>query len=110
LSTKRNDPKRERSHGAGRPFKHDIQNRFLMLLVYYHLYITYTLAGSLFDLESNACTKTYKKLNIEYGKTMITNFPEDIQHYKKIENATEEVEPYFSSFLAFIEIQNSSIF
>jgi hypothetical protein len=81
-----------------------------MLLVYYHLYITYTLAGSLFDLESNACTKTYKKLNIEYGKTMITNFPEDIQHYKKIENTTEEVEQYFPSFLAFIEIQNSSEF
>jgi hypothetical protein len=49
-------------------------------------------------------------LNVEYGKTMITNFPEDIQHYKKIENATEEVEQYFSSFLAFIEIQNSSKF
>ena len=33
LLTKRNDTKRERSHGAGRPFKHDIQNRFLMLLL-----------------------------------------------------------------------------
>jgi hypothetical protein len=41
---------------------------------------------------------------------MITNFPEDIQHYKKIENTTEEVEQYFPSFLAFIEIQNSSEF
>jgi hypothetical protein len=42
---------RERSIGAGRPFKLDIKNRFLMLLVYYRLYITYTLAGFLFDLD-----------------------------------------------------------
>ncbi|HEY6534831.1 MAG TPA: hypothetical protein VIY08_03350 [Candidatus Nitrosocosmicus sp.] len=33
---------RERETGAGRPFKRDLKNRFLMLLVYYHLYITYT--------------------------------------------------------------------
>ena len=42
--TKRND--RKRSIGAkGRPFMLDIENRFLMLLVYYRLYITYTLDG-----------------------------------------------------------------
>ena len=28
--------------GAGRPFKLDVKDRFLMLLVYYRLYITYT--------------------------------------------------------------------
>ncbi|HEY6536074.1 MAG TPA: transposase family protein [Candidatus Nitrosocosmicus sp.] len=42
----------ERKAGAvGRPFKLDLENRFLMLLVYYHLYITYTLMGFLFDLD-----------------------------------------------------------
>ncbi len=40
---------RERKAGAGRPFKLDVKDRFLMLLVYYRLYITYTLAGFLFD-------------------------------------------------------------
>ena len=30
---------RERETGAGRPFKRDLKNRFLMLLVYYRLYI-----------------------------------------------------------------------
>ncbi len=47
----------ERSIGAGRHFKLDVKNRFLMLLVYYYrLYITYTLAGFLFDLDqSNVC-------------------------------------------------------
>ena len=41
---------------------------------------------------------------------MLTNSAEDIQHYKKIENATVEFEQYFPGFLAFIEIQNSSKF
>ena len=34
---------RERSIGAGRPFKIDVKDRFLMLLVYYRLYISLTL-------------------------------------------------------------------
>jgi hypothetical protein len=37
----------EGDRGAGRPFKLDIKSRFLMILVYYHLYITYTLADSI---------------------------------------------------------------
>ena len=58
--SKRKDS-RERSIGAGRPFKLDIKNRFLMLLVYCRLYITYTLAGFLFDLDqSNVCRDMQK--------------------------------------------------
>jgi hypothetical protein len=34
--------KRERKVGAGRPFKLKVKQRFLILLVYYRLYITYT--------------------------------------------------------------------
>jgi hypothetical protein len=48
--SKRKD-NRERETGAGRHFKLDVKNRFLMLLVYYRMYITYTLAGFLFDLD-----------------------------------------------------------
>ncbi len=59
LSTKRKN--REREIGAGRPFKLDVRDRFLMLLVYYRLYITYTLAGFLFDLDqSNICRDIQK--------------------------------------------------
>jgi len=48
--------KRERKIGADRPFKLKVRERFLMLLVYYRLYITYTLSGFLFDLDqSNIC-------------------------------------------------------
>ena len=52
---------RKRRYGGGRPFKLYIKNRFLMLLVYYRLYITYTLAGFLFDLDqSNICRDMQK--------------------------------------------------
>ncbi|HEY6534568.1 MAG TPA: transposase family protein [Candidatus Nitrosocosmicus sp.] len=51
---------RERKAGAGRPFKLDIKNRFLMLLVYYRLYITYTLAGFLFDLDQSTICRDKK--------------------------------------------------
>jgi hypothetical protein len=33
----------ERDIGAGRPFKLDLENRFIMHLVYSRLFITYTL-------------------------------------------------------------------
>ena len=38
---------------AGRPFKLKVKERFVMLLVYYRLYITYTLSGFLFDLDQS---------------------------------------------------------
>ena len=48
--------KRKRDIGAGRPFKLKAKERFLILLVYYRLYITFTLSGFLFDLDqSNIC-------------------------------------------------------
>ena len=78
LSSKRKDV-RERKAGAGRPFKLDVKDRFLMLLVYSRLYMTYTLAGFLFDLDqSNVCTETFKILNIEYDKAMLTNSSKNI--------------------------------
>jgi len=51
---------RKRRYGAGRSFKLDTRDRLLMLLVYYRLYIIYTLAvGFLFDLnQSNICRYT----------------------------------------------------
>ena len=64
-STTRKKDVGEREIGAGRPpfkFKLDIKDRFLTLLVYYRLYITYTLAdGFLFDLDqSNTCRNIQK--------------------------------------------------
>ncbi len=82
LSKRKN---RKRAIGAGRPFKLDLRDRFVMLLVYYRLYITYTLAGFLFDLDqSNICRDIQK---IESCKTMHTYPSKDIQNNKKAENA-----------------------
>ena len=49
----REKKRRIRSIGAGRPFKHSIKDRFLILLVYYKLYITNSLSGFLFDLDQS---------------------------------------------------------
>ena len=53
--------KRKRDVGAGRPFKLKPRERLLMLLVYYRLYITYTLSGFLFDLDQS---NVFRDLNI----------------------------------------------
>ena len=42
--------------------KIDIKNRFLMLLVYYRLYITHTLAGFLFDLDQSSICMDIQKI------------------------------------------------
>ncbi len=42
--------------GQGRPFKLGLQEKLVMLLMYYRLYITYQLQGYLFDLDQgNVC-------------------------------------------------------
>ncbi len=99
LSTKRKD--RERSIGAGRHFKLDIENRFLMLLVYYRLYITYTLTGFLFDLDqSNICRNIQK---IENLVRQCVPIPQKIYNKTKRLKTIDEVEKYFPGFLAFID-------
>src|SRR3954452_10041894 len=104
LSKRKN---RERSMGAGRPFKLELENRFLMLLVYYRLYITYTLAGFLFDLDqSNICRDIQK---IEGLVRKCLPVPQKIYRITKRLKTTEEVEKYFPGFLAFIDTSEQQI-
>jgi hypothetical protein len=92
---------RKRDVGAGRPFKLDIKDRFVMLLVYYRLYITYTLAGFLFDIDqSNICRDIQK---IEKLIRECVTIPQKICGITKRLKTTEEVEQYFPVFLAFID-------
>ena len=58
--SKRRD--RKRDTGAGRPFKLDLKDRFLMLLIYYRHYITYTLEGFLFDLDQSNIYRDIQKI------------------------------------------------
>lgn len=98
---------RERSMGAGRHFKLDVKNRFLMLLVYYRLYITYTLAGFLFDLDqSNVCRDIQK---IEPLVRECVPIPQKIHKITKRLRTPEETEKYFPGFLSFTDCTEQQI-
>jgi hypothetical protein len=62
LSKRKDNRERERRIGAGRHFKLDVKNRFLMLLIYYRLYITYTLSGFLFNLDQSTICMDIQKI------------------------------------------------
>ncbi len=107
LSYKRKED-RKRKAGAGRHFKLDIKNRFLILLVYYRLYITYTLAGFLFDLDqSNICRDIQK---IESLIRECVPIPQKIYNKtKKRLRTPEDVEKYFPGFIAFTDCTEQQI-
>ena len=78
-----------------------------MLLVYYRLYITYTLAGFLFDLDkSNICRDIQK---IENLIRKCIPIPQKLYNKTKRLRTTEEVEQYFPGFLAFIDCTEQQI-
>ena len=97
-----NEKKTEKeSMVLGRPFKLDLKDRFLMLLVYYRLYITYTLTGFLFDLDqSNICRDIQK---IELLIRTCISIPQKIYNITKRLKTPQEVEKYFPGFLSFID-------
>ena len=98
---------RKRSIDAGRHFKLDIEDRFLMLLVYYRLYITYTLTGFLFDLDqSNICRDIQK---IEPLLRQCVPIPQKTYNMTKRLQTPEEVEKYFPGFMAFIDCTEQQI-
>ncbi|HXS60447.1 MAG TPA: transposase family protein [Candidatus Sulfopaludibacter sp.] len=88
--------------GAGRRFKLDLKDRFLMLLVYYRLYITYILAGFLFNLDqSNICRDIQK---IERLVRQCLPISQKIYNITKRLRTPEEVEKYFlAGFLSFVD-------
>ena len=98
---------REREIGAGRHFKLDTRDRFLMLLVYYCLYITYTLTDFLFDLEqSNVCKDIQK---IESLIRQCVPILQKIYNVTKRLKTPEEVEQYFPGFIAFTDSTEQQI-
>ena len=107
ISVYQKEKTRERSIGAGRPFKLDVKDRFLMLLVYYRLYITYTLAGFLFDLDqSNVCRDIQK---IERLIRKCIPIPQKIYNITKRLRTADEVEQYFPGFISFIDSTEQQI-
>jgi hypothetical protein len=77
------------------------------MLLYYRLYITYTLDGFLFDLDqSNICRDIQK---IERLTRACIPIPQKIYKKTKRLRNTEEVEQYFPGFLAFIDCTEQQI-
>ncbi len=104
LSERKN---RERNIGAGRPFKLGLKNRFLMLLVYYRLYITYTLAGFLFNLDQSTICRDIQKIEGLIRKCV--PIPQKLYSITKRLQNPEEVEIYFPGFLDFIDSTEQQI-
>ena len=103
--SKRKD--REREIGAGRHFKLNKRDRFVMLLVYYRLYITYTLSGFLFNLDqSNICRDIQK---IEGLIRECLPIPQKTYPITKRLQTKEAVEKYFPGFLAFTDCTEQQI-
>ena len=99
--------KRERKVGAGRPFKLKVKERFLMLLVYYRLYITYTLSGFLFDLDqSNVCRDICM---LEPLVKWCIPLPKKLYKRSRRLRTIDEVEEYFPGFKAFIDSTEQEI-
>ena len=104
LSYKRN---RERDIGAGRHFKLVVKDRVIMVLVYYRLYITYTLMEFLFGLDqSNVCRDIEK---IEGLIRHCLPIPQKLYNVTKRLKSIEEVEQYFPGFIAFIDCTEQPI-
>ena len=84
---------------SGRQFKLDAKNRFLMLLAYYRLYITCTLAGFLFDLDqSNTCRYIQK---IESPLQNCVPIPQKMHKLPKRLHTPKEVEKVFPRLSVF---------
>src|SRR6185503_4725442 len=78
------------------------------LLVYYRLYITYTLEGFLFDLDqSNICSRDIQK--IESLVRQCIPIPQKIYNITKRLRTPEEVEHYFPEFVSFIDSTEQQI-
>ena len=107
LSSTKRKRVRKREIGAGRPFKLDVRDRFLMLLVYYRLYITYTLASFLFDLDQSNICRDIQKIG-SLIRTCLP-IPQKIYIITKRLRTTDEVEKYFPGFLAFIDSTEQQI-
>jgi len=99
--------KRKRAVGAGRPFKLKLKERMLMLLMYYRLYITYSLLEYLFDLDqSNICR------DIKMVETVLKNcipIPEKMTKRIRRIGTIEELLEMYPEMKAFIDATEQEI-
>ena len=98
---------RKNETGGGRPFKLEMRDRLLMLLVYYRLYVTSTLLSFLFDLGQTNVLKDIRMLEPLVRECI--PLPEKVYERAMRARTPEEVEQYFPGFMAFIDATEQEI-
>src|SRR5208283_1878004 len=98
---------RKHKVGAGHPFKMPLQERLLMFMVYYRLYITSTLTGVLFDLDQSNVLKDIRKL--EPLIRDVLPIPKKLHDKARRLQTLEEIEAMFPSFKAFLDATEQEI-
>ena len=98
---------RKRATGAGQPFKLDLTNRRLILLLYYRLYTSSTLLGYLVNLSQTSVLKSIRKL--EPLVQEILPLPKKEQGKIKRLTTLQEIEKMFPGFEAFIDATEQEI-
>ena len=101
-------PGRKKDVGeGGRPFKLGLDDRLLMLLVYYRLYITLALTQFLFDLDLSNVWR-----DIRYLEPLVREcipLPKKMHEQAKRLGTMEEVERFFPGFKAFVDATEQEI-
>jgi len=99
--------KRKRAIGAGRPYKLQLKERMVILLMYYRLYITYGLLEYLFDLDQS---NVYRDIALiePVLKTCIP-IPEKMTKRTKRIGTIEELLELYPEMKAFIDATEQEI-
>lgn len=98
---------RKRAIGAGRKFKRSVQDRMLMTLMYYRLYITNELLGYLFDLDQSTISR-----DVKYIEPVIKScipIPEKMTKRTQRIGTIEELLELFPEMKAFIDATEQEI-
>jgi len=98
---------RRRAIGAGRKFKRSVQDRMLMALMYYRLYITNELLGYLFDLDQSTISRDVKYIELVI-KSCIP-IPEKMTKRTRKIGTMEELLELFPEMKAFIDATEKEI-
>jgi hypothetical protein len=87
--------------GGGRPFKLALEDRLLMLLMYYRTYVTSILLGFTFDLDQSNVLKDVRMLEPLVKECV--PLPEKLHEMARRARTFEEVERSFPGFKAFVD-------
>jgi len=98
---------RKREIGAGHPFKLQLRDRLLILVIYYRLYVTSTLLGFLFDLGQTNVLKDIRM--IEPAVREVLPLPAKVYGKKRKLRTIEELEELFPGFKALIDATEQEI-